>query len=103
MINNIERLNYFINFYHMNNKVKTDVIAYIAAYANISVSKITDDQILKEQPLMLDDAKLGFLTLALRDYVKNLNPNETVLISDLRKKGLTVKKTYELIIKKVTG
>lgn len=84
----------------MNGNVKSDVIAYIASYANISVTEIKDDQILKEQPLLYDDSKLGFLALALRTYVRGINQNETVLVTELRKNDLTVKQTYELIIKK---
>ncbi len=84
----------------MKETIKANVIAYIASFANMTTDSITDELVLKNYPLKLDDIKLGFLALALRAYLKSLNPDETVLVTELRKKDLDVKKTYELIIKK---
>ncbi|GHB24469.1 hypothetical protein [Mongoliitalea lutea] len=84
----------------MNETIKTNVVAYIASFANMKPSNVTDDYILKNHPLKLDDVKLGLLAIALRAYLKSINPDETVLASELRKKDMDVKKTYELIIKK---
>jgi len=84
----------------MKERIKTNVKAYIASFANMKEENVTDDQVLKNHPLKLDDTKLGFLAIALRAYLKSIKPNETVLVKELRKKDLDVKKTYELIIKK---
>ena len=84
----------------MKTKIKNNVIAYISSFANINPTNISEDYILKGNPLNLDDVKLGFLTIALRAYLKSLNPNETLLVTEIRKSGMTVKKTYELIIQK---
>ncbi len=84
----------------MKEKIKTNVIAYIASFAHMPVSKMKDEFILKDHPLKLDDVQLGFLTIALRAYVKNINISSNLTASELRKGGLDVKKTYELIIKK---
>lgn len=84
----------------MEEIVRTNVIAYIASFANMKPSNIKDDYILKNHPLKIDDTNLGFLAIALRGYLKSLNPQETVLATELRKKDTDVKKTYELIIKK---
>jgi len=87
----------------MNEEIKKSVIAYIASFANIPASGIKDEYILRDHPLQLDNEKLGFLALALRTYVKNLNPAETVRVTELRGAGMTVKKTCELIVKKLNG
>lgn len=86
----------------MSNKttIKKNVIIYIASFANMKVPNIKDKYVLKDHPIKLDDRKLGFLALSLRGYLKTINPTKTVLATELRKKGMTVKQTYELIIKK---
>lgn len=84
----------------MKETIITNVKAYIASFANMQSENIEDEQILKSHPLKLDDTKLGFLAIALRAYLKSIKPDETVLATELRKKDLDVKKTYELIIKK---
>ncbi len=84
----------------MKNTIKTNVIAYIASFANYPADLIENQHILKDHPLKLDDIKLAFLAIALRAYLKSLNPGETVLVTELRKRNMDVKKTYELIIEK---
>ncbi|HRY56940.1 MAG TPA: hypothetical protein P5014_02125 [Patescibacteria group bacterium] len=84
----------------MKETIKTNVIAYICSYANMKPKNIKEEYILKNHPIKLDDTQLALLAMALRAYVKSLNPKETVLATELRKKDLDVKKTYELIIKK---
>lgn len=84
----------------MKETIKTNVIAYISSFVNMNPSNIKDEHILKEHPIKLDDVKLGFLAIALRGYLKSIKPSQTVLASEIRKKDLTVKKAYELIIKK---
>lgn len=84
----------------MKEKIKVNVIAYIASFANILPGSIKDDYVLKGDPLQLDDTKLGFLTIALRAYLKSMNPRETILVTELRRGGMDVKKTYDLLIKK---
>ncbi|MDI3321997.1 hypothetical protein [Pinibacter soli] len=84
----------------MKEIIRANVIAYIASFANIPTDGIKEEYVLKNDPLKLDDVKLAFLTIALRAYLKSLNPNETVLVTEIRKKDLDVKKTIELIITK---
>ena len=84
----------------MKETIKTNVIIYISSFANMNPANIEDEYVLKKHPIKLDDVKLGFLAIALRGYLKSIKPNQTVLASEIRKKDLTVKKTYELIIKK---
>lgn len=80
--------------------IKTNVIAYIASFANMKSENIKDEDILQNHPLKLDDTKLGLLAIALRAYLRSISPEETVLATELRKKNLDVKNTQELIIKK---
>ena len=84
----------------MREIIKTNVIFYICSFANMKPSNVKDEHILKKHPLKLDNTKLGFLAIALRGYLKSINPDKTVLAAEMRKKDLDVKKTYELIIKK---
>ena len=84
----------------MKEVIQSNVIAYIASFANMPVKDILDKYVLKDDPLNLDDPKLAFLAGALRAYLKSMNEKETVLVTELRKSGLDVKSTYELIIKK---
>lgn len=82
----------------MNETIKQNVKAYISSFANMPLAKIKDEYVLKEDPLILDDSKLGFLALSLRGYIKSINPSATITVKEIRSKGLTVKKTYELVI-----
>ncbi len=84
----------------MKEAIQANVIAYIASFANMPAEAIRDKYVLRDNPLNLDDIKLGFLAIALRAYLKSLNDKETVLVTDLRKSGLDVQRTYELIISK---
>ena len=84
----------------MEEKIKKDVIAYIASYSDFPADSIKDEFILKNQPLYLDDIKLGFLTAALKQYLESIKPGKTLLVSELKKPGLSVKQTYAEIIKK---
>jgi len=85
----------------MSDLIKQNVKAYISSAANMPVSEIKDEYVLKEDPLKLDDTKLGFLTLSLRGYIKTLNPSETITVKEIRKNGLSVKGTCELVVKKI--
>ena len=84
----------------MRKEIKTNVIAYIGSFANMKPEDISEEYILRSNPLHLDNIKLGFLTIALRAYLKSLNPDATLYVTEIRKSGMTVKKTYELIIQK---
>ncbi len=84
----------------MKTTIRKDVITYIGAFANMAPEFIEDDFILKNHPLYLDDEKLGFLTISLRDYLKTLNPEASILVTEIRKSGMTVRSTYQLIIEK---
>jgi hypothetical protein len=84
----------------MKETIKSNVIAYIASFAHMKISNVKDKYILKDQPLKLDDTKLGFLAIALRAYLRSIAPDETILASELRKKKFDVEKTCELVIKK---
>lgn len=87
----------------MEETIKTNVIYYISSFTNIEFTSIEDGYILKKHPLMLDNTKLGFLAISLRGYLKSINPEKTVLATELRKNNLTVEGTYKLIIQKVAG
>lgn len=82
------------------NTIRKNVIIYIASFSNLNVDDIKDELILKKHPIKLDDKNLGFLALSLRGYLKSINPKETVLAPELRKKDFSVKNTYELIYKR---
>ena len=86
----------------MNDKttIKKNVIIYISSFANMKIENIKDEYVLKSHPIKLDDKKLGFLALSLRGYLKSINPKQTVLATELRKKDFNVKNVYELIIKR---
>lgn len=81
----------------MKEKIKADVISYIAAYANLSPTKIKEEYILKEHPLHYDDMSLANLIILLRAYLRGKNPKATLFSSEIRKKGLTVKNLIQLI------
>ncbi|WP_299531847.1 hypothetical protein [Ulvibacterium sp.] len=85
----------------MSQKVIKDVKAYIGSHTGINPNRIKDEYVLKKHPLKFDDAKLAFLALSLRGYIKSHNPSATILVKELRKKDLDVKKTYELVIQRI--
>lgn len=81
----------------MNPTIKKNVIAYIASFTGLPADKVKDNHVLRESPLHFDDTKLANLTAALRAYLKSLNPNQTVFVTELRKNGRDVKSTCQLI------
>lgn len=81
--------------------VKEDVKDYISSFSNMPAEVILDTYILKKHPLMLIGMKLDSLALQLREYVKEYDPSETVLLKEVRKKGLSVSGLCTLIYKKV--
>lgn len=63
--------------------IKTWVRETIQFYSGFPASDMEDDQKLLETPIEIDPASLVDLAGTLRHGVKNYNPNETVLVSDL--------------------
>ncbi len=84
-----------------NELVQKHVIWFLSGATLLKPEKIYLEYVLKDFPLLLDDKKLGNLTLQLRGYVQQYKPNATVLAPEVRKKGLTVSALVDLIVKKV--
>ena len=82
-------------------QIRKDVIGQIAKFASMDSILIKDEYVLSEDPLFLDNTNLAFLTLELRAYVKRFKPEATVLVTEIRKKGLKVIGTIELISNKI--
>ncbi|MFP9100908.1 hypothetical protein ACLI09_17820 [Flavobacterium sp. RHBU_24] len=82
-------------------KIENDVKAYVASYSHLAIGLIQDGHVLAKPPLNLDDTALAFLAGSLRSYVRHYKPSATVLASEVRKKGLTVKLLIDLITNKL--
>jgi hypothetical protein len=85
----------------MSDSIKKNVKALIASCANLNAADIADHLVLKESPLYFDDTSLVSLALTLRGYVKSMNPAETIVVDEIKKKNFTVEDVYELIKKKL--
>jgi hypothetical protein len=81
--------------------VETHVTWYISGYTQIPPDQIRPIWVLRDPPLSFDDSQLAYLALSLRGYVQHYNPNETVLATDTRKNGQSVKTLTALIYQKV--
>ena len=83
-------------------EVQTAVVATLAGFTRLRPDQVTPDLELKKPPLSLDSNRLAFLATSLRGYVKfHSQDTKTVLVSEVRKKGLTVEGLVSLIFKKV--
>jgi hypothetical protein len=83
-------------------EVETAVVATLAGFTRLSPSRITPDLPLQKSPLSLDSNRLAFLATSLRGYVKfHSHETETLLVSEVRKSGLSVAGLVDLIFKKV--
>ncbi|WP_443939647.1 hypothetical protein [Pedobacter sp. MW01-1-1] len=81
-------------------QIKQKVLSEIADEANIAINLIEEAYVLADPPLSMNHQGLGMLTLDLRKYVKAHRPDNTVLMKEVRKSGLTVKALIDLITEK---
>ncbi len=84
-------------------EVKNAVITTIAGFTRLPTIQIEPEMELNGPFLALDANQLTFMAMTLRGYVKYYSSGkETVVVSELRKSGLTVSKLINLIYKKVS-
>ena len=85
-----------------NSDVKDFVIITLSGFTRILDSNIDTSFQLKQPPLSFNDDKLAFLAMSLRGFViVRSNNQNTLLVAELRKKGLDVKGLISLIESKV--
>lgn len=82
-------------------EIKQKVRSEVADEANLDIDSVEDEQILANAPLNLDRVALAMLALTLRRYIKSYRPDQTLLVKEVRKNGLTVKTLIDLIYEKL--
>jgi hypothetical protein len=84
--------------------VELAVTRTIAGFTRLPRDQVTSNLELRDPPLSLDSNQLAFIAMSLRGYVQYYSDGkETVLASEVRKNGLTVKALVDLIFKKVNN
>jgi hypothetical protein len=84
----------------MADEIKDDVFTILSIFSGVTKSKIKEKQVLSTD-LHLDDDNLGFLTISLRGYIKKHRSSKTILVSEVRKGGLTVEDLVSLVKKRI--
>ncbi|MXN92188.1 hypothetical protein GR160_13230 [Flavobacterium sp. Sd200] len=79
-------------------QIKSTIVGYIAVSTKYPETKIDEEFVLKKWPLALDDISLAFLAISCDKYLKTFNPDKEVFISEIRKRGLTVKGLVDLVV-----
>lgn len=86
------------------NEVQLHVLNIVHAFTGIIVTDLLNKfftTALKDPPLSMDDTGLGFMTLSLRGYIKNERPEKTIIVTEVRKPGLTVSGLVDLVFSKL--
>ncbi|RQO77747.1 hypothetical protein DBR40_07165 [Pedobacter sp. KBW01] len=82
-------------------EVTRKVTTEVAKEAGISPDRVKEEHVLADYPIYLDKVALGMLTLTLRKYIKTYRSDQTIVVKEVRKSGLTVKSLIELIYEKL--
>ncbi len=82
-------------------QIRTWVLATIAFYSGYPAAQINDGQTLVDPPLEIDPKSLVDVAGTLRHGVKNYNPDETILLSDIE--DLSVGDITAMVIKRIQG
>lgn len=82
-------------------KVFNDVKDFISKFTNRPISSLENEFELQKHPLRMDVPKLSFMTLSLRGYIKNFNASKTILLSEVKKSGVTVLSLCELVFNRI--
>jgi len=83
-----------------NEQIKNTIVGYIAFSTKHAAEQIEDYYVLKKWPLALDDYSLAFIAISCDKYIKTIDPYKDIFVSELRKKGLTVKGLIDIVISK---
>jgi len=84
-------------------QIKSTVVGYISLSTKYEPAQIEEKFVLKNWPLALDNISLAFLALSCDKYVKTLNPDKGVFVSEIRRNGLTVKGLVDLVLAKANS
>ena len=82
-------------------QVEAKVYSDISLYSGISLSRIRPEHILADPPIQFADPAWNSLALSLRAYVRHNNGDNTVRLSEVKKKGLRVQDLCDLIYSRV--
>lgn len=78
-------------------EVSEQITQMVAAFANIDPALCKPEHLLTKAPILLDSTGLGFLTLSIRGYIKAQKPANTIKVSEVRKKDLTLKGLIDIV------
>ncbi len=84
-------------------EVFEDVKDFISKFSRFPVDKLENTFLLRGNPLKMNTPQLISMTLALRGYVKNFQPEKTVLASEVKKNNVSVAYLCTLINEKINA
>lgn len=84
-------------------EVTTEVKKIVGKKANLDPSLIQDEGKLTEAPLYFDAPKLAALTLAMRTYLKTIDPSLGIDAGEVSASGLTVSRLITRIFNIIQG
>ncbi len=84
------------------NDVLKDVVTILTVFTGKTPDQIHESDGLQKD-LQLKPDRLNALAISLRGYIKQHNPDATIVGKELKKKDTTVEKVAELVFKRIAG
>lgn len=81
-------------------QIKSTIVGYLSTTTKYSPAQIEETYVLKNWPLALDSFSLALLAISCDKYIKTIAPDKAIYVSEIRRKGLTVKGLVNLVITK---
>jgi len=85
-----------------NDEVEEKVMADVATFARLTVSRVRQDRKKPLTELGLDHNGLVHLVMSLRAFIKSRRPQSTLLVSEVEKDGFTVDDLNTLVHQRVS-
>ncbi len=74
---------------------------FIAGFTSLRMTVVQPVQELRKPPLLFNDDRLVFLATSLRGYIKDHNPDATLLAKDTKKGKLTVQGLADIVYARI--
>jgi hypothetical protein len=82
--------------------VRNDVVTILTVFTGKKPNQIRDEHDLQKD-LQLKGDRLNALAISLRGYIKQHNPEATLVAKEIKKKDTTVVKVVDLVFKRISG
>lgn len=82
--------------------VRNDLVTILTIFTGKKPNQIEDEHDLQKD-LQLKGDRLNAFAISLRGYIKQHNPDATIVAKEIKKKDTTVAKVVDLVFKRISG